>query len=209
MGGKNRGSNEAAMARAEEQARQARIREGMGRIDSTFDSQFTDDFFTGRQNAFLEFATPQLEQQFNDAQRDLTFSLARQGLTDSSVRGQRTAELQRLFDTNRQDIADQALAYSNDSRNAVEDARSDLVRTLNATGDADAAAKAALARASALSQPQAFSPLANLFGDFTRGLGNQFALERAEALSGLQPRTVARYNTGLFPNSSSAVSVRN
>lgn len=207
-GGKGGGGGEAAAARADEQARQRRIRRGMGRIDNIFDSQFNDDFFSGRQQAFMDYATPQLEQQFGDAQRDLTFSLARQGLTDSSVRGQQTGELQRMFDMNRQDIADQALAYGSDSRNAVEDARGDLVRTLQATGDADAAAKGALARATALSQPQNFSPLANLFGDFTRGLGSQFALERAEALSGAPRGSVARYNTGLFQPSSGAVRVR-
>jgi hypothetical protein len=199
MGGKS--SNKAAnQARADEQARQAQIRAGTERIGGIFDSQFNDQFFDGRRQAFLDYARPQLEDQFGDAQKQLTFALARGGNLDSSVRGQKSAELQKQFDLNQQQIADKALASSTESRNAVEDARGNLVATLNATGDAQGAANSAMTRASALSQPVAFSPLTQLFADFTGGLGQQAALERADSLfgRGVGGTPVSRYDTGLF-----------
>ena len=195
MGG-NSGAKEARMARAEEAARQARIREGTQRVGTIFDGNFNDQFFDGRRQAYVDYATPQVEDQFADAQKQLTFALARGGNLNSSVRGEKAADLQKRFDLTKQEVTDKGLSYANEARSNVEGARSELIGMLNATGDAEGAANSAVSRASTLSQPAAFSPLTQLFGDFTAGLGQQAALERAAAFSGgaVQPR----FNTGLF-----------
>lgn len=206
MGGGKGGGGEAAAARQDEQERQQRIREGTSSINDTFDSQFNDGFFGNRRKAFLDYASPQLEDQYGDAQKELTFALARNGTLDSSVRGAKTGELQKKYDLNKQMLADQALASETDARNAVEDARSGLIVSLNATGDATGAANSALARASALSKPAAYSPLSQLFADFTGTLGTQAAIERANYYSGGQ--TGGRYSTGLFAPNSGAVVVK-
>lgn len=166
---------------------------------------FGDDFFNDRREAYMNYATPQLEDQYGDAQKQLTFALARGGLLDSSVRGEKAGDLQQLYDTNKQKVADDALAYETQARNNVEDARANLIATLNATGDAQGAAKAAIARSQALSQPDSYSPLTQLFVDFTSTLGTQAALERANAMSG--GATGSRYNTNLFGNSGNSVRV--
>lgn len=160
---------------------------------------FGDDFFKARRQAYIDYATPQLQQQHTDAQKQLTFALARGGNLNSSARSEKAGELQRLFDLNNQQIADQALSYETQSRNAVEDARANLISTLNATGDAEGAANSALARATALSQPAAYSPISNLFADFTSGLGIQAAQERTAAASG--GSYTIPFNTGLFGGS--------
>ena len=197
MGGSAKAANrEAAQARMDEMARQQDIRVGTSKIDNIFAKNFGEDFFKGRREAYQNYATPQLEDQYGKAGQELTFSLARNGLLDSSARAQKEGELQKLYDLNRQGITDQAISQESRSRNAVEDARSGLVTMLNATGDAQGAANSALARSAALSQPQAFSPLTNLFGDFTGALATQANLERSAALSGgiVKPA----FNTGLF-----------
>jgi len=188
-------AGEAAQARQQEDARQAEIRQGRAAIDSTF-GQFDDNFFGRNRQAFKDFAMPQLDSQFRDASRDLTFDLARSGLLNSSVRGEQSGRLQRLYDSNRQQITNEALSREQQQRNAVEGARSDLVSLLQTTGDARGVASQALSRANMLSQPQPFSPLGQLFTDFTAGLRTQAALERSELLSG--GRFQPRYNTGLF-----------
>lgn len=167
---------------------------------------FNDEFFAGRRQAFLDFATPQLEDQFGNANKELTFALDRGGLLDSSVRGQKLGELQKVFDLNAQQIADQALGQENKARNDVENARADLISLLNATGDTESAVNSATARAKALSQPGEFSPLANLFSDFTSTLSTQAALERANSLSGGAIRPT--FNTGLFAPSAGSVQVK-
>lgn len=282
-GGKGGGGGEAARARADEMARQMKVRQGTSRINSIFDGTYTpggrqiglgeagagqtyytadgkkleigagetamdayarralldfggdpndaaqlattrqnvsalnptlftegtqtggfgDKFFADQRQRYIDYATPQLDDQYKDANKELTFALSRSGLLDSSARGQKASELQKLYDTNRQKVVDDALSYETQSRNAVEDARSNLITTLNATGDAEGAANAALARSTALSQAPAYSPLTQLFGDFTSGLGVQAAQERSQAAGG----PAARYSTGLFGSKKNAVKV--
>jgi hypothetical protein len=162
---------------------------------STSKGAFDEDFFKNRRQSYLDYATPQLQKQYQDAQRELTYSLDRGGNLDSSTNATQTADLGSLYKTNEQAIADKALGYETEARTAVEDARSDLVKTLNATGDAEGAATSAINRASALSRPDTYTPLSQLFADFTSGLGTQAALERAEASS---RKNYAKYDTGLF-----------
>lgn len=166
---------------------------------------FNDAYYAKRRQAFLDYANPQLEDQYGDAQKELTFALTRSGLLDSSVRGEKVSELQKAYDLNKQQIADEAVASEGQARNAVEDARANLIAMLNATGDATGAANAALARSAALSKPAAYSPMSQLFGDFTATLGTQAALERANAYSG--GSVGGRYSTGLFAPSSKSVAV--
>ena len=204
MGG-NSGGGEARRARQEEQERQERIRQGTNRINDIF-SQFDDSFYSGRRNAYLDYATPQLDDQYEKVKHDLVFSLTRSGNLDSTVRAEKEADLQKHYDLLSQQLADEALSQESGTRTSIENARSDLIATLNATGDAQGAANSALARAAMLSQPASFSPLTNLFADFTAALGTQAALERADAQTGGRVRP--RYNTRLFGSDSGSVSVR-
>ncbi|WP_068314932.1 hypothetical protein [Polycladidibacter hongkongensis] len=194
--GKKGGSKEAARARREEEQRQARVRAGTSQINSVFDGQFTDDFFKTRAQSYLDYANPQLEDQYNNATKELSFALARSGTLDSSVRGGKLSELQKLYDIEKQNVADQAQAQSKQLRGEVERSRGDLISTLSATGDAKTASNSAINQAELLSKPAAFSPLENLFADFMSGLGTQVALERAASYEGNPHKP--RYSTGLF-----------
>lgn len=202
--GKNAASDAATQSRRDEEARQKRIREGNKSIADTFDTQFNDPFFTGIRESYTNFARPQLDDQMNKAKEQLTYALARSGTLDSSTRGEQSAELQKTYDTNLQDIQDKARQYENDQRTSVEGARADLVSTLQATGDAQGASQAALARAKTLSATPAYSPLSQLFQDSTALLNQQAALERSYSLGyGSKPR----FTTGLFGTPGSAVKV--
>lgn len=237
-GGDDAAAANAAQARADEQARQDKVRLGTAKINSLFDGTpapvtpaaaspfgregmlggapaasgpdplagntfkgFTEDFYKGREKAYSDFATPQLEDQLADARRKLTFSLARSGTLNSSIRAGKEGELAKEAGTARQGIADAALASGNSARNSVEAARADLINTLTSTGDIDSSVRSALARSTALSAPTQFSPLGSLFANFTSGLGTQAAAERAQYYSGGAVK--APFNTGLFAPSSS------
>lgn len=193
----------AAQARADEVARQDRIRAGTSSINDTF-GQFDDEYFGGLRQSFVDYARPQLDDQMSDARKQLTFALARSGNLDSSTRGEQSADLQERYDLNLQDIADQGREYETTARNNVEQARGDLVAQLQLTGDNTGAANAALSRARALSTPPTYSPLGQLFQDSTAMLSQQAAFERAYA-AGYGPKP--RFNTGLFGTSNSAVRV--
>lgn len=206
MGKKSGGSDDlAAQARQDELNRQSTIRDGTARIDDIFGKSFTDDFYNGRRDAYTDYAMPQLDKQFDEAKRQLTFDLARSGNLNSSARAKQEGDLGTLYDTNKQAVDATALDQENSARNAVEGARSDLMTTLNSTGDATAAANDAINRSAALSMPAPFNPLSNMFASFTSALGTQAAAERAQALSGGTYQ--APFNTGLFAPSTSAVKV--
>ncbi|MBI2240290.1 MAG: hypothetical protein HYU59_05740 [Magnetospirillum gryphiswaldense] len=202
-GGGKGGSGAADAARAEEQARQARIREGTQKVNELFDGQFTDDFYGQRRQGYLDYATPQLEDQYQQALKELTYSLDRAGTSDSSIRAARMGELQKLYDTNTRYVSDTGLNHENDARNNVEQARSNLISQLNATADVSGAVNSANSRAAALSAQQGYSPLGQLFSAFTNTLGTQAAYERSAAIGGAKPYI----NTGLFAPSQNAVTV--
>lgn len=194
---------EAERARREEEARQDRIRKGTAAIDNTF-GQFDNSFFDSIRQSYVDFARPQLDEQFGKARDSLTFDLARTGMLDSSSRVNRTGELSSLYDRENLNIADTARTFETQTRGNVENARADLIGMLNATGDNQAAAQAAQSRAAIVSQPPAYSPLTQMFTDFTSGLSQQAALERSAALgSPVRPR----FNTGLFGAPNNAVKV--
>jgi len=247
-GGDDAAAQQAAQARADEAARQAKIRDGTARINSLFDGTpykppaspfadalgripgldkipglnnipglsgpttetpatantfkgFTDDFYKGREKAYSDFATPQLEDQQAEARKQLTFALDRSKLLDSSARAEQEATLGKIAGTARQGIADTARTTSNQARSAVEAARADLINMLNVTGDVEGTINNALSRSATLSAPQQFSPLGSMFANFTSALGTQAQAERAQYYSGGAVR--APFNTGLFAPSSS------
>lgn len=163
---------------------------------------FDDAFWNNRRQSYIDYAQPQIDDQRDDAVKQLTFALDRAGTLDSSVRGSKLADLQKLYDKNELQLNDQAQAYVNTGRSSVEDARANLITELNATGDAEGAANSARARAVSLAAPPQYSPIQNAFQDFTSVLGNQYAQQQTQQLAsgtGGGPTTVA----GLYGNSKS------
>lgn len=165
------GDGGAGQARADEAARQARIKQGTASIDKSF-AGFDDNFYKGRQQAYTNFANPQLAGQYADTQANLTYNLARQGLTASSEASRNAGELQRQYNSNRAQIASAGLDAANDARNQVEQNRSELLAQLNATSDPAAAASSAVNRADVLASQRSFSPIGQLFANTTGLLGN-------------------------------------
>lgn len=254
--GKNSASEAAAaQQRADEKARQERIRRGTGAINAVFDggvygtgalgadavfdptktyytadgqvwegnaakfkqgleqgllsgtataTGFNDDFFNGLSQSYVDFARPQLDEQAGKARNQLTFALARNGTLDSSMRSTQSADLQRSVDKEIQSITDKGREYATEARTGVEQARADLIANLTMTGDSVGATNAAMARAKTLATPPAYSPLGQLFTDYTAGLAQQAAFERAAALGYGTP---SRGGAGLFGTNRNAVKV--
>lgn len=201
---KKSGGNEAALAREEEQQRQARIREGTTRVNSIFDGQFNEGFFGKQKQNYIDYAMPQVDDQKAKASKELLFSMDRAGQTEGSARADLSGELQKRYELQNQKVRDDALNFGTQARTNVEGARTDLIGMLNATGDAEGAAKSAIARSAALSQPGNYSPLSNLFADFTGALNTQAAAERAHYYGGA-PRPAL--GTGLFAPRTGSVAV--
>jgi hypothetical protein len=173
FGGDGGAGDIARQQRADEVARQERIKAGMARINSIFDAQggFDDAYFAKQGKAYMDYATPQLERSYKRAKDNMIYALSRSGILQSSAAIDKNSELTGEFDQSRLDIANTAQNKSNEARQNVEGVRANIVNQLNATGDDAAAADAALRQARNLNMPQTnFSPLSNLFVNFTQGL---------------------------------------
>lgn len=160
----------ATAQRADEVARQNRIRAGMGSIDQAF-SGFNDDFFAKRAHDYGLYAMPQVERQAQEQRDNLIYALSRTGNLDSSAAIKRSGDLTRAEDEARIGVANEGLNQANNLRSQVENTRGNVVAELNATGDNSAASAAALRDVQNLNQPAGFSPLGNLFASFANTLG--------------------------------------
>lgn len=168
--GSKAAKREAARQRAEEAARQKRIQLGMAEIDKVF-SGFGDDFYNQRRAAYLDYAKPQLEDQFGEQNRNLIFALARGGNLESSLAAERKAKLLGERDQRIADIGNEAQNLVNATRQSIEGSRSDLTNQLFATGDNQLASQNAMRQAAALSARPGFSPIGQLFNDAAGGIG--------------------------------------
>lgn len=160
------GDGGAAQARADEMARQQRIKEGTANINNQF-GRFDDTFYEGRRKAYADFATPQVNDQYKNVSDQLAFSLARTGLGQSSEAARQGGILMRDNAAARQAIAEGGLAEVQRARQAVEDQRNNLISQVNMTSDAGLAGQNALRQAGILAMQNQFSPLANLFQNTT------------------------------------------
>lgn len=173
----------AEQQRADEVARQNRIRQGMASIDTAF-APFNDNFFAGRRDAYVDYATPQIERQESDARRKLILALAGTGNLDSSAAIRKNAELGRDANEARVTATNEGINVANRTRGDVENARSNLVSMLNATGDSSAASSAAMREVGRLGEAEGFSPLGQVFASFLAGV-SQIASNASNGYRGI------------------------
>lgn len=162
---------QAQQARAEEDARKARIAAGMSDIDRTF-SRFTPEFYGERRNNYIEYALPQLDRQLGQNRDELVYALSRTGNLDSSAAIRKNADLNYEGDVARMGVENEGQNKANALRAQVENARSGVVSQLNATGDNQAAADAAVRSAVNMETPVGYSPLGNMFASFAQSVAN-------------------------------------
>lgn len=190
----------AERARAEEAARQARIAEGQKNIDNTF-AQFNDPYFDKISGDYTGYYAPQLDEQYAKAREKTTLGLARTGNLNASSGAERIGDLAQAYGREQAALSERALQAANELRTKVEENRSDLYGLNRGAADPGQALSLAAGRAGTLSAPQAFSPLADVFG----GLVNQGAIGLA-----LESKGYPGLRTGLFgPSKSGSPSVGN
>ena len=161
---------EAERARREEEARQARVAEGMTRIGEVFGNM--DPVIEQRRAAMEGFYIPQLDQQFGQAKDDLTASLARAGQLTSSTAQTKQSDLAQAFALNRASIEGDIAGDLAGTRTRMNQQRQAIESGLRASGDATSAADAALNSAVTFRQDQpALSPLGNIFYGIGSGIG--------------------------------------
>jgi len=174
--------NSAAIARKEEEARQARIAEGQTGIDQAF-TGFNDDFYNKYNSDYTGYYAPQLDDQYGDAVKRLTLQLAQSGNLTGSVGAKQLSDLQKNYDTQKMAITNQGQSAVQALRGNIDQRKSQLYADNRSAADPGAASAAASSAAVALQPGAPSSPLANVFGDFFNNLGNVAAISNARKYS--------------------------
>lgn len=175
-GGSSSLNDEYEQQRAEEAARQARIKSGMENINNAF-AGYDDAFYNERAADYMNYAKPEIEDQYVDAMKDLTRALARSGNLNSSLAAQRRADLLEKRNKAEVDAARRGQGYANDTRAALANVKSNLIQQNNALADPTLIAAMAANQSQAASALPDYSPIGQLFAGATQGLATQQQLE--------------------------------
>ena len=176
------GSSKAAKRQAremrrQEEERQARIAEGRKTIEDAF-AGYNDAFFNQRAQDYINFATPQREEFVKNAAFDLSNSLARAGILDSSIALDKQRDLTEADAAMGREIASKGKQFENMARNQITNAKQSLLEQNAALADpAIAATLSKTAAANAAAIPQ-FDSVTNLAATVAEGLATQAELER-------------------------------
>ncbi len=180
MGGKSSQSNQtdqamgiinAFTAQQREADRQSRIKQGMERINGAF-SGFDDGYYRNYADANTSYYMPQVEEQYLDAQKELTYRLARAGTLNSSMAATNTADLAKQNQRNRASILQQGDQAAANLRSRVAAEKANLAQQLYASENPDLTANSALTSAKSIGADQpSMSPLSSLFNVATIGAG--------------------------------------
>lgn len=163
---------ESAQIKADEAARQGRVVQGRGAIDSTFDSKFNDDYYKKYANDYTGYYNPQLDDKFARTKQDLIYALARQGILGSQAGIDKLAEADKDLATKKLTVASEGTDAANSLRGNVEKQRSALYALNEGSADPAATTNRATAEATTLAAPQSFSPLGDVFSGLLSGFAN-------------------------------------
>lgn len=155
------GDGGAAQARADETARQQRIRQGIAAIDKQF-AGFDDNYFKDRENAFLKQSKPLLNNAFTGATQNAEMTLAERGMTDSSNASKVAAGLQGGYNAKASELANSAVDQANQLRTTVAQNREQLVSQLTGGENAFQAGRNAMNKVNAMSSQLNTSPVAGM-----------------------------------------------
>ena len=152
-----------------EAQRKSQISANSSSIDSAF-AQFDDSYFNKAADNVRNYYTPQINKQFDDAQRDVALYLADKGLSDSSVAARKAGELKDLFESNLQNIESKAQETANSTRSDVAQRKSNLKGMAEAGNSLDNFQSVITPQIQSVNLPTTFSDLGQVFSTLTNNI---------------------------------------
>lgn len=162
-----------AMLQAEEQ-RQQRIRDAVTKIGQVFGA-YDDDYYGGIKKDYLNYATPQLDDQYNQARRQLILSLKGGPGTASSYGAKSMADLKRRYYTQRAGLQENALSFADQVRSNISKAKQGLTDQARTGSGIDKIGEMAAREAQNAATPPSYDPIADVFSAFTGTVANDAA----------------------------------
>lgn len=186
-------------AAQQEAQREAKINTGETDINNAF-AGFDSDFYNQRKQDYEDFAMPTVQDQYHTTSNNLAYSLARNGILNSSTAIQRGQSLNRELATQTRGVADAGQEQANELQTNVQNQKSNLVSQLIASGDPSTVSANIGSITAGLQAPSAFTPIANVFNSWSNQyLNNQASQATATATS---PQPMFQFGTSGNNNSS-------
>lgn len=181
-------ANGLGSAQADAELRQRMFEEAIGSGTGLYGGAedvagYQPSFYDKAYQAQLDYALPEVDRQFADAQKNLEFALARQGLSASSQAAQLQSDLQRQRQMAIQGEQDKANSVRQQQMQAVEDERSALTQMLQQTGDVQSTMNAAAARKNIIEAAPAIQEVGPLFQNATGALADMIVSPSMRAAS--------------------------
>jgi hypothetical protein len=164
---------QAAKAEADAAARRASMEEGLGKINSIY-GQFDDNYYSGIENKYLDYAKPQIEKSQQDSSYNLRSSLANAGKMASSTAARQYGDLASTYDGMYRDAQNKASDYAGQQRQMVNSARQSAIGQMYASESQDAGLQAANASVPALNAGPAFEPVSALLNQAAKFASNDY-----------------------------------
>ncbi len=137
---------------------------------------FGDDFYNAYKQKYLDYYMPDEEKQYDEAQRDLRYNLARSGNLASSVAGDKFGDLAYNDAIQKAQITSQANSAEGDLKTSVLNQKQALINQLYSTEDPTLTANLAQSAANGLQlKDPTLSPLSSLFGSALTAVGSAAA----------------------------------
>ncbi len=147
----------------------------MSAIDSAFKG-YDSKFFGQRAQDYTNYALPQAQRQYDTTRKNLAYSLARSGISNSSAAIERNQALTDTRNQNISNIANEGQNQANELRSNVATQKSNLVNQLVSSANPSLAREGAASATAGLNAPSAFAPIGQIFSDFSdMYLNNQVA----------------------------------
>lgn len=185
---------QAALTQQYQTRRTQEAGEARDAITSAF-AQFTPEYYSGYVNTYKNLYQPEIQRQYELAQKNLGFGLARQGITQSQSAATQARLLAEQKGRNEAELGNKAIDASTALQQNVENAKGNLLQTALSDqtlgspitpGSADAVSAAFDQTSRALSQirtnagdvvntlnaPPTYNALGNLFSNVASGVGS-------------------------------------
>ena len=138
------GDGGAGEARAREEARQLKIDNGIKAVNALFGTADKNNQYADHRTNIYDLNKTAIDDSYGDAQRNLTFSLARNGLSNSSIGADKKSDLLTNYNDNIQKANDMADSGMNSLKTNDERTRQNLVNSVQTGLDQTQAVSQAL-----------------------------------------------------------------
>ena len=164
-------SDPSAAIRAQQQQQQLASQQAVAGINKAFQG-FNEPFYQNVSNSYLQQALPQLQTQFQDAAKNLTFQQARQGFKPGSTPATTQAAMLSGQQAQAQSaLGQQATDEANKMRTQVAQEQQALIGQAGTALDPQALIQQAMTTAAGTAGPLTFAPIGQALGN----LGQMYA----------------------------------